>query len=293
MHNLAAFIAVVLVILSLLLGTALYGDQVWWWEASAIIFVIFPFTLSYMRRARSQEMSIGTARQGPQQMEPTMKNISPGAFLGNAIIYLAIVAFVAVSLFSGLVLGETVMSVNLFNTMVHPIVYLVPLALVAIWTQRSLSATRGLGRVIDWLISMAMLIVVAAIVALWAKLPYADVVVKEVEARLGVALQVIPSTYKLAVVLIFGIPALFDVLGRDILGIGRGGRVVSIGADSTFEVSARPRVKLDSPWELELPNGRVMPFVPNEQMLERFEREVARRLPAPGAGTPPASSAGT
>ena len=221
-----------------------------------------------------------------------MRKIGIGAFLGNAIVYIALVTFMAVVLYRDLEPNAT-MEFDVFGLAVRSEVLLVALFFVDLLVQRKLSAARGTGRFVDWLISMMMLVVIGPAIAQWWSVPYVDPGIDWLSALLGVSLDSAPSGFKWAAVLIFGIPAVLDVLGRDILGIGRGSRVVSIGADSTFEVSARPRVKLDSPWELELPNGRVMPFVPNEQMLERFEREVARRLPAPGAGTPPASSAAT
>jgi|SRR3989344_3368603 len=213
-----------------------------------------------------------------------MKRIGIGAFLANAIVYLAIVAFVFAVLYRDFVPSE--MKFEAYGLTIVPYVYLVPLFYIALLVQRNMSAARGFGRFADWLISMTMLVIIGLAVASWAKLPFVEAAVEDFETAVGITFETARSDYKLAIVLIFGTIALADVLGRDILGIGRGGRTVSIGSDSAFEISAKPRIKLPTPWELELPGGHVVPFVPNKEQLGRFETEMRRRLPAPGPGGP-------
>jgi len=253
-----------------------------------------------------------------------MRNISFGAFLGNVLAYMLLVAFVTVSLYTAFVLGETVMQVHFFDTKVDPIIFLIPLALFGIWTQRNLSAASGFGRFVDFVVTLSMVLVVALACLLWADVPAIQEIVTTRLSEFGVTISTEPSVYKLAVVLVFGLPGVANLLGRDILGIGRRSQVsnaapsgigtaagsvvttghinqpphtsIPLGSESGnpfFRTKGDLLVEIPDRVHIQMPNGRTFIIPMTERLADRMEWNLGRRaLPGPADGADADADAG-
>ena len=111
-------------------------------------------------------------------------------------------------------------NISLFGT--NPqIMILVGVAFVYYKFQQRLSAAHGGERVAEVLVSLPMLVVAGAAFALWFRLPGVESVLGRITSWFGVTLSTLPNDYQVNSMTIFGIAALWDVVIRDLLGIGR------------------------------------------------------------------------
>lgn len=193
-----------------------------------------------------------------------MRNISFGTFLWNAFWYLVITGLVAEVLFRDYVLD---FHFGMFGATLPAVVYLVPIAFVAYLVQRALARGHGWGRFADLAISAIMLAIIGIAILVWVGVPIVVGALANFAADVGVKLSTEPNDYKLATVVIFGAITLFDVVGRDIFGIGRqrmpyafsgGGTVVGLPASTDVPEGHEP---VDLPSETGRPHYRTPGFL--------------------------------
>lgn len=154
------------------------------------------------------------------QLQGTMRprNIGWGKFIACVILFAMITVFVVETLFQNYVFDP---GLSVFGVAINPLVYVFAIAFLAYKVQQWLSQAYGGRRVVDTLVSIVLLVIIAAAVAIWTKFPIVQTVLTTVTGWIGYAIESTPNSYKLAVALIFGVLALLDVGGRDLLGIGR------------------------------------------------------------------------
>ena len=160
-------------------------------------------------------MTTSLSRSNLNALRP---NAGWGVIFWNGILYVIITIFAAAVLFRAYVLP---LDLGVFGVKVPPIVYLAAIAFIGYRVQHHLSAAYGGRRVADLIVSTPMLVVIALSIAVWAGLPIVQTVALAVSSWIGYPIESTPNEYKLAAVIFFGIAALLDVVGRDILGIGR------------------------------------------------------------------------
>lgn len=242
------------------------------------------------------------------------KNIGLGKLTACIFLFALIIAFVAETLFQDYVFD---LGFSIFGVSIDALVYVFAIAALGYKVQQWLSQAYGGRRVVDTLVSIVMLVIIAAAVATWTKFPVVQMAVAWVTNMIGYPINTTPTGYKIAIALIFGSLALLDVLGRDILGIGRrssGGQSWSLGGvhreslvsgahgnlpDATEELGSRSGSPLyrvtgdaviDLNWWVKHPvTGELIPVknVPDRLKIRAIEHVVSEP-PTPPA-PPPAS----
>lgn len=153
----------------------------------------------------------------------TMQDIRPAnigwaKLIGGALLYLLITASVAAMLFGDYVFDP---KLGINGIAVDPILFVVFAAFVAYEVQKWLSAAYGGRRVIETLVSLTMFMLIAITVAVWMNFPVVGWLLSKGSALIGHPIASKPTSFKLTVVVLFGLLAVWDVFFRDIFGIGR------------------------------------------------------------------------
>lgn len=146
------------------------------------------------------------------------KNIGWGKFVAGVLLFILIIAFVVETLFHDYVFD---LGLGAFGVSVDALVYVAGIAIVANKVQEWLSQAYGGRRAVETLVSTVMLVIIAAAFAIWTKFPIVETVLMWVTDKLGYSIHSTPTAYKLAIALIFGALAVYDVFFRDLIGVGR------------------------------------------------------------------------
>lgn len=214
-----------------------------------------------------------------------MKNISVGAFILSALIHLAVTLFVIVALYGTF---ELDFRIYLFGINIPSLVYLVPLVFLSYFAQRKLSEARGFGRVLDLLISVPMLIAIVGVILLWLGIPSVESVANEIGSWANHVVSTEPTSYKVVVVLLFGLVSLLDVLGRDIGGVRLSrSRVFGKRLDDSIRTRIVPQFEIADQGEI-IVGGEVI----HVTLTDEHKRRIAQRIAGtPGLPKPPPVSA--
>lgn len=157
-----------------------------------------------------------------------------GSFAIRAIGYLVLTHLAAAVLIRGYKIPITF---DALGVTIPPLLYLVAAAFVAYRLQSGMSAAYGGGRFVDFIVSIPMLAVVVVAVLMWIGLPPIAGHVSAFATYIGFPPVARPDEYMVAGAILFGLVALYDVVGRDIFGFGR--RSALIGGYAVGSVDRR------------------------------------------------------
>lgn len=220
----------------------------------------------------------------PRVRKLASPNIGWRKFFLYVIFYVALTAAVAMAVFFGVEYGEGIK--DPFGT--EALIYSLAAggAFVAYKIQHAMARAYAGGRLLDFLVSLPMLVVTASALLLWSDFfPPVTAGVKAaiewVSMKIGYPPDLTASTYTVLVDLLFLVVAAWDVGLRDLIGVGRG------ATGKTGSLPARLKVDeivVDIPpvWHAKLPNGRKVPFTPSEEMLAQLEQKMRAGTPTLG-----------